>query len=193
MIKQRLKQFIAFQKISVNEFCLKNELSNSYFNNDSAVGSDKLLNIFRNFPQLNMDWVITGRGSMLLIDELPIPNFIKNNFYYLLSTLEYNNFQTFASLTGIDFIKTGLIFKKNEWPTMEEIKKVALYFNHPVDEILHIDMKERYENRDEESLSLVAEGSVKYGIDYKEKFLSLQAKLKALTIEAEDKKTGTGD
>lgn len=65
MIKSRLKQFIAYQQISVNEFCRINDLSNSYFNNESAVGSDKLLNIFKNFPQLNMDWVITGRAEML--------------------------------------------------------------------------------------------------------------------------------
>lgn len=63
--KERIVQFIDFKKITKNKFCEKNLFSNSFFNNDSAISSDKLLNIFRNYPELNMDWVITGRGEMI--------------------------------------------------------------------------------------------------------------------------------
>lgn len=63
--KDRVKQFIDFKHITVNKFCKNNLLSNSFFNNSSAIGSDKLLNIFNNHPDLNMDWVITGRGEMI--------------------------------------------------------------------------------------------------------------------------------
>jgi hypothetical protein len=63
--KDRLKQFIEYQHITTNQFCKKNLLSNSFFNNISSIGSDKLSNIFNNYPDLNMDWVITGRGQML--------------------------------------------------------------------------------------------------------------------------------
>ena len=62
--KQRLRQFIENQSLTTNKFCKKNLLSNSFFNNESSIGSDKLLKIFSNYPELNMDWVITGRGEM---------------------------------------------------------------------------------------------------------------------------------
>lgn len=64
--KERLVQFIENEGITINQFCIKNNFSNSFFNNKSAIGSDKLLNIFRNYPALNMDWVITGRGEMIV-------------------------------------------------------------------------------------------------------------------------------
>lgn len=63
--KERLIQFAENEGISINQFRIKNNFSNSFFNNKSAIGSDKLLIIFRNYPTLNMDWVITGRGEML--------------------------------------------------------------------------------------------------------------------------------
>ena len=63
--KKRIVQFIDYKKITKNKFCLKNLFSNSFFSNDSSIGSDKLIIIFRNYPELNMDWVITGRGEMM--------------------------------------------------------------------------------------------------------------------------------
>lgn len=81
--KDRLRQFIENQKLTINQFCKKNSLSNSFFNNKSSIGSDKLLIIFRNYPDLNMDWVITGRGEMLL-SKTENTNEWKEKYYQLL-------------------------------------------------------------------------------------------------------------
>ncbi len=64
--KERMLQFVDYQHELVTVFCKKNKLSNSYLNQKGAIGSDKLCNILNNYPNLNADWVITGRGSMLL-------------------------------------------------------------------------------------------------------------------------------
>ncbi|MFZ4056983.1 MAG: hypothetical protein ACOYKE_02540 [Ferruginibacter sp.] len=105
--KERIRQFIDYKSITVNDFCKKNLLSNSFFNNPSAIGADKLLKIFRNFPELNMDWVVTGRGTMLYtpvqntpsitgrnIDAQTIKNYrkeidkINNDLHELVNTIE---------------------------------------------------------------------------------------------------------
>lgn len=62
--KARLLQFIEFKRISKREFCKKSFLSHTIFNNNSALGSDKLEKIYTAYEELNMDWVITGRGEM---------------------------------------------------------------------------------------------------------------------------------
>jgi len=64
--KDRLIQFIDSQNVTKDDFARKNSLANSTFSNQSDITTAKLLNIFKNYPELNMDWVVTGRGKMIL-------------------------------------------------------------------------------------------------------------------------------
>ena len=68
-ITNRLAEFIESIKITRIEFdsnCgLKKGYFNSAFNNQSEISSDKLGKICSRYPQLNIEWVITGNGSML--------------------------------------------------------------------------------------------------------------------------------
>lgn len=63
-VKKRIIQFIDSQGISNRKFCIKISVSHVYFSTDNAVGSDVLEKIFIAYPELNMDWVVTGRGEM---------------------------------------------------------------------------------------------------------------------------------
>lgn len=67
-IGERIQQFIDFKKITINDFS-KGISSNSYFNkvikNNGAVGSGMLENILRKYPEVNIEWLITGEGNML--------------------------------------------------------------------------------------------------------------------------------
>ena len=74
--KDRLLQFIDCKKFTKHKFSKKNLLSNSFFNNKSAIGSDILLKIYRNFPELNMDWIVTGRGDMIFSETKDFNNTI---------------------------------------------------------------------------------------------------------------------
>lgn len=64
----RLKQIIDYYNISVNEFSQKISLSEGtirkILKENTSIGSGNLAKIYEIFPELNLDWLITGRGSM---------------------------------------------------------------------------------------------------------------------------------
>ncbi len=65
----RIYEYITYAGQSLNKLSIELGLSNSYFSkmlkNKGSVGSDIIENILRIHPDLNADWLITGRGSML--------------------------------------------------------------------------------------------------------------------------------
>lgn len=64
----RLKEIIDYYNISVNEFSQKISLSEGtirkILKENTSIGSGNLAKIYEIFPELNLDWLITGRGSM---------------------------------------------------------------------------------------------------------------------------------
>ena len=66
---ERIKQLIDFKGISINKFSTKLGTSNSYWNkvikDNTIVGVDKVENILRTFPDVNSEWLLTGKGEML--------------------------------------------------------------------------------------------------------------------------------
>lgn len=64
--KELLRQFIDYKGFTISEFCKKNMLSNGFFTNNGSVGSDKIHNIVKNNPDINLNWLITGEGDMIL-------------------------------------------------------------------------------------------------------------------------------
>ena len=64
--KERLKEYISYQGINVSSFEKMINTSNGYVNSISkGIGSDKLEIILENFPNLNIEWLLTGKGNML--------------------------------------------------------------------------------------------------------------------------------
>ena len=65
----RFCEYITYSGITFNKLASELGLSNSYFSkmvkNNGSIGSDVIENILRIHPELNADWLITGRGSML--------------------------------------------------------------------------------------------------------------------------------
>lgn len=64
--KERVLQFIDYKGFSNRDFCKKILVSSSYFTKLGAIGSNVMEKIAQEFPQINIDWVITGRGKMML-------------------------------------------------------------------------------------------------------------------------------
>ena len=77
-VKSRVIQFIESQGISNRKFCIKISVSHVYFSTDNAISSDVLEKIFIIFPELNMDWVITGCGEMLTKRVESLPELVMN-------------------------------------------------------------------------------------------------------------------
>lgn len=69
-MKERLKQLIDYYNISTNLFSQKIGVSEGtirkILTQNTTIRSDTLEKISQNFAEINMDWLITGRGEMLL-------------------------------------------------------------------------------------------------------------------------------
>lgn len=75
-LKERLIEFIKSQGLSQGKFEKRMNFSNGYVNSISkGIGGDKLQRIIGEFPQLNSDWLLYGRGNMLNNEkEVPAGN-----------------------------------------------------------------------------------------------------------------------
>lgn len=71
---ERIAAYLHFKSISPHSFERNIHLSNGYYakqlKNLGSVGSDILIKIHNHFPDLNILWVLTGNGQMLLDDPL---------------------------------------------------------------------------------------------------------------------------
>lgn len=65
-VKERLKSFIDYKKISVRAFEAACGLSYGFVGNmRNSMQPDKLMKIVHCFPELNPGWIMTGDGDML--------------------------------------------------------------------------------------------------------------------------------
>ncbi len=66
-MKKRLVQFATEHLgVTVHRFEKSCGLSNSYCSNPNAVGTYAQKKIMSAYPELSMDWVVTGKGDMLI-------------------------------------------------------------------------------------------------------------------------------
>lgn len=64
-VKERIKLFLQHLKIGQNNFEAKVGWSNGYINNTKNISADKLNQVVNEYPQLNIEWLITGKGEMI--------------------------------------------------------------------------------------------------------------------------------
>lgn len=76
---KNIYQFIDYKGISVNEFSKKTAVSNGYFAkqraSEGAVSSTIIEKIVIEYPEINPEWLITGKGNMIrteMIENLSI-------------------------------------------------------------------------------------------------------------------------
>lgn len=68
-LKDRLIQFIKSTGSSIRQFEIKWGVSSGYVNNISkGIGNEYLINLCNQYPELDLNWLLTGKGSMLLDD-----------------------------------------------------------------------------------------------------------------------------
>lgn len=67
-IKQNILYFVESQGLKREDFFNKIEVSYSNFKGKSLfseIGADKIVKIMTIYPQINTDWLLTGKGEML--------------------------------------------------------------------------------------------------------------------------------
>ncbi|WP_099463434.1 S24 family peptidase [Parabacteroides provencensis] len=71
-VVQRLQQFIDTKGISKYRFYQETGLSNGSLDKGENIGSDKCEKIIYAYPNLSVDWLMTGRGNMLIDEQMPL-------------------------------------------------------------------------------------------------------------------------
>ncbi len=70
---ERLMQYIDYKGFNKRAFEIDNGLSNGYLGTQSKrkadLGEGVLLKILENCPELNAEWLLTGKGEMLVVDN----------------------------------------------------------------------------------------------------------------------------
>ena len=65
-VKERLTQYLKHKKISISEFCRTIGVSNAYVSSiRKSIAPDKLQGIALNYPDLDIQWLMTGNGDMI--------------------------------------------------------------------------------------------------------------------------------
>ena len=71
-VKDRIKAFCKAEKSTVSAFETAIGVANGYVNAISkSIGIDKIEIILERFPNLNIEWLLTGNGNMYKDDEMP--------------------------------------------------------------------------------------------------------------------------
>lgn len=70
MVIPNLLQFLDFKGLSKRSFYNETGLSNGALDAKKGIGTDKLVRIAATYPELNINWVVTGLGEMLIEKEV---------------------------------------------------------------------------------------------------------------------------
>ena len=68
--KEKILLYLDYKGINKNRFSLKTGLSTRFLDSGNSLGVDKLRIIAHNYTDLNIDWVVTGRGEMIKSNTL---------------------------------------------------------------------------------------------------------------------------
>lgn len=73
-VKERLKEYLDYKRISMRQFTIAIGVSPSYVSNiNKSIQPDKIDSITNIYPDLNTGWLLTGEGEMLKSADKPIP------------------------------------------------------------------------------------------------------------------------
>lgn len=65
-MKQRIKEYLKYKGVKIIEFSATIGVSNAYISSiRRSIQPDKLARIQECYPDLNIEWLVTGRGNML--------------------------------------------------------------------------------------------------------------------------------
>ncbi|MDV3793355.1 peptidase S24 [Elizabethkingia anophelis] len=65
-VKNRIKEFVEYKGITISAFEKSINASNGYVNSISkSMGLEKIDGILEKYPNINLEWLLTGKGRML--------------------------------------------------------------------------------------------------------------------------------
>lgn len=104
-IKDRLKQFIMLKNISIREFERQIGVAYGFISNMSnSTSPSKLSRISHCFPDLNIEWLMTGEGEILKNND---SDNISQNGHHNTATMNGDITQNYAQSTDIIHLALG--------------------------------------------------------------------------------------
>lgn len=125
MIQKRLIQYIDYKGISKYRFYKETGLSNGFLDKKGTIGVDKCEIIYSVYPDINFEWLITGKGDMLKEPTITerMDNFaIKNGL----------TLHSLGLIIGLSALETDNLIDANE-ATEEQINSICEKFDIPND------------------------------------------------------------
>lgn len=112
---KRLREFIEYKNLNINEFSRKTGFSSGALSkilkNQRSFGVDKLMNIFIIFPELRPQWLLSGKGDMLINPEVEATVTPER-----VATLERENLKLEAKVEALQEVIEHLMAKEYSSP-----------------------------------------------------------------------------
>jgi hypothetical protein len=108
---ERIFQIIEYKGINKSVFYKSTGLSNGFLDKVKDIGVSKLEQILNAYPDINMEWLLTGKGEMLK-SELPVVKTNETELDYLKKINELQEYkikqleeENSRFETNIEFVK----------------------------------------------------------------------------------------
>ena len=130
---ERLSEFIKYLNISVRRFEQSISASDGMIrraiNNNTDIQSKWIQNISDKYPELNLGWLVTGKGEMLrnIVNDNTI------NYRILLLMKHFGlSTKTFSTRIGLSDIMTmrNIVMNRENRPSFDIIEKIILSFDN---------------------------------------------------------------
>ena len=87
--KERILQYLEYKSIRKSKFYKDVGLSNGFLDKVKDIGSGKLELILKSYPDINPEWLLTGKGNMLKkagsgADEVASADKMTENLQYII-------------------------------------------------------------------------------------------------------------
>lgn len=122
--RERLRIYIDYKGISKYRFYKEAGLSNGFLDKEGNIGSDKCEKIYYLYPDLNLIWLITGEGDMILSSQ---------NVTSISQSINGNN--NIATGKGNTKINEGKTYKSSVENYKKQIKQQDMYIKNLLAEI----------------------------------------------------------
>lgn len=125
VVRIRLRQFIKFLGISDRQFEKNNNFYNGYVGKMSKLDDGKVAILEKAYPELNVNWLLTGEGSMLNEAELSEKTSPKNKTPFQENDSTFHSNKVRKEFTETPFYFEGLQPTENKTLPLIPIDAVA--------------------------------------------------------------------
>lgn len=130
MIVDRILNFIEYKGLSKNKFYKETGLSNGFLDKVKDIGCSKLELILNTYPEISIEWLLTGKGNML--KEANSKDLSNINIVELLEYLLNNNDQLLKDESFRNYIRMNMEYltadeeRELQKQAIQKLRKIAL-------------------------------------------------------------------